>query len=337
MGKNIFQKYNRCVFCKSSNWIKKKQFSQENFYTKAIKSDLKISDYQLKKMKVYECQKCYLLQNNPWFTRDISRKIYSNIYGQHNRSWSNLINFFKKEKLPNHGLLFNFITKKIKIKNYAEYNAPFMGLFLNFFKNEYKNSSNFYKDIFKNTINYLTSRQVAGETIKKQKISFNKSRYFLKKINFLKRKNLKKKVINKFLFIDNSSLAWGQNDNYKSINSRSFSSELFDLKIKEFNQKNLKLDVFGIFHTLDHTFEPSKILDFALKNSKYVIVYCHKNENLSKQHLFSLTDGFLKYLNKRKIHVIDLTNIIQKKYRSPELYFLCTKQKKYINKFKQSI
>ena len=58
-------------------------------------------------------------------------------------------------------------------------------------------------------------------------------------------------------------------------------------------------------------------------------------ENLSKQHLFSLTDGFLKYLNKKKIHVIDLTNIIQKIYKSPELYFLCTKQKKYINKFKE--
>ena len=335
MEKNIFQKYNKCVFCKSSSWTKKKQFFQENFYIKAIKSDLKISDYQLKKMKVYECRKCHLLQNNPWFTKDISRKIYSNIYGQHNRSWSNLINFFKKEELPDHGLLFNLISKKIKIKNYAEYNAPFMGLFLNFFKNEYKNNKNFYKDIFKNTINYLTSRQVAGESKKNQKTSLDRSRYFLEKINFLKKKNLKKKRINKFLFVDNSSLAWGQNDNYKSINSRTFSSELFDLKIKEFNQKNLKLDVFGIFHTLDHTFQPSKIFDFALKNSKYVIVYCHKNENLSKQHLFSLTDGFLKYLNKKKIHVIDLTNIIQKIYRSPELYFLCTKQKKYMNKFKE--
>ena len=332
---NIFQNYNKCVFCNSSSWVEKKQLFKENFYVKAIKSDLKISDYQLKKMKVYECQKCHILQNNPWFTKDISRKIYSNIYGQHNRSWSNVINFFKKEDLPDHGLLFNLISKKIKIKNYAEYNAPFMGLFLNFFKNEYKSNKNFYKDIFKNTISYLTSRQVAGESKRKQKTSFDRSRYFLKKINFLKKKNIKKKRINKFLFVDNSSLAWGQNDNYKSINSRSFSSELLDLKIKEFNQNNLKLDVFGIFHTLDHTFQPSKIFDFALKNSKYVIVYCHKNENLSKQHLFSLTDGFLKYLNKKKIHVIDLTNIIQKIYKSPELYFLCTKQKKYINKFKE--
>ena len=146
----------------------------------------------------------------------------------------------------------------------------------------------------------LHQGKLQGNQKKKQKISFDRSRYFLEKINFLKKTNIKKKRINKFLFVDNSPLAWGQNDNYKSINSRSFSSELLDLKIEEFNQNNLKLDVFGIFHTLDHTFQPSKIFDFALKNSKYVIVYCHKNENLSKQHLFSLTDGFLKYLNKKK-------------------------------------
>ena len=129
-------------------------------------------------------------------------------------------------------------------------------------------------------------------------------------------------------------MAWGQNDNYKSINSKSFASELFDLKIEEFTQKKLNLDLFGIFHTLDHTFEPSKVLNFALKNSKYVIIYCHINENLSKQHLFTLTEDFLKYLDKKKIYTLNLTKKINKKYRSPELYFLCTKHKKYINKIK---
>ena len=47
---NIFQNYNKCVFCNSSSWVEKKQLFKENFYVKAIKSDLKISDYQLKKI-----------------------------------------------------------------------------------------------------------------------------------------------------------------------------------------------------------------------------------------------------------------------------------------------
>ena len=32
------------------------------------------------------------------------------------------------------------------------------------------------------------------------------------------------------------------------------------------------------------------------KNSKYVIVYCHVDNELEKQHLFSLSDKFITYL-----------------------------------------
>ena len=90
----IFKKYNECVFCKSKRLKKEnKQNLKRNFYINAIMNDLKISENKLKRLKVYRCQNCKIIQNNPWFTEEISRKIYSNIYGQHNRGWSNLINF----------------------------------------------------------------------------------------------------------------------------------------------------------------------------------------------------------------------------------------------------
>ena len=38
----------------------------------------------------------------------------------------------------------------------------------------------------------------------------------------------------------------------------------------------------GIFHTLDHTHQPNKILNLALNLSKFVIVYCHVDERLEK-------------------------------------------------------
>ena len=44
-------------------------------------------------------------------------------------------------------------------------------------------------------------------------------------------------------------------------------------------------------------------------------------------------EHFLKYLKKNKIYSLDLTFKINKKYKSPELYFLCSKRKKYISKF----
>ena len=263
-------------------------------------------------------------------------KIYSNIYGQHNRSWSNLINFLNKGVLPNHGSLFEVLTKKIKIKNYAEFNSPFMGLMLNLFKAEYKKKKLFYKSIFSNTINYLSSRQVAGKNKYYQKLSSDKAKKYLTQCDNLKQKNLIKKKNNKYLFIDNSNLCWGQNDNYKSVNSKTFASELLDLKILNLDNdiKNVKFDLFGIFHTLDHTFEPSKILNFALNKSKYVIVYCHIDEKIEKQHLFSLNKEFLDFLNKKKIYTLDLTSKINKKFTSPELYFLCSKKKELIKKIK---
>ena len=56
---------------------------------------------------------------------------------------------------------------------------------------------------------------------------------------------------------------WGTNDNYRSVNSKSLAIELFDLKIQDIRDKikNDNIDLFGIFLTLDHTFEPKKIFD----------------------------------------------------------------------------
>ena len=207
-----------------------------------------------------------------------------------------------------------------------------MGIMINFFSKEYKNSKYFYKNLLNYIINYLSSRQVAGKSKRLQKLSFEKSKKIFKRLHKLKNKNLISKRVEKYLFTDNSSLCWGQNDNYKSVNSKSFATEMFDLKILDLGEKDnkIKIDLFGIFHTLDHTFNPNKVLNYALNVSRYVIVYCHVNESLSKQHLFSVTKEFLNYLNKQNIYTLNLTNMIDKKYSSPELYFLCSKKKIYI-------
>ena len=159
------------------------------------------------------------------------------------------------------------------------------------------------------------------------------SKVLFKKIKNLKKKYLINKKVKKYLFTDNSSLCWGQNDNYKSVNSKSLASELFDLQIINIdrNFENVKTDLFGIFLTLDHTFEPKKILDFALNTSKYVIIYCHVDTKINKQHLFSLTTEFLEYLNKQKIYTFDLTSKTEKNQKNPELYFLCSRNKIKIN------
>ena len=96
-----------------------------------------------------------------------------------------------------------------------------------------------------------------------------------------------KKNTKKYLITDNSKLGWLYNDNYKSVNSRVFANEVFDIKISSIEEKKkYNFDLFGLFHTLDLTFQPKKILDFAINNSKYVIVYCHINKNLETTFIF---------------------------------------------------
>ena len=77
--KNIyFERYNSCTFCGSKSLkLEKKQVFENNFYTKAIINDLDLDKSILKTIKTYECQKCFILQNNPWFNKKIARKIYS--------------------------------------------------------------------------------------------------------------------------------------------------------------------------------------------------------------------------------------------------------------------
>ena len=119
-----------------------------------------------------------------------------------------------------------------------------MGLFLNQFYNETKMNTKYYKILHTKLINYLSSRQLAGNS-RNYKISENKS-------NFNKRyqqtKKSKRKIANKTLFINNSSLGWGLNDNHKSVSSKSYSQELFDLQLLQLDyDKKYKFDLFGNF------------------------------------------------------------------------------------------
>jgi len=332
----MLKEYKKCIFCNSNNLkIQKNQKYNTNFYIQSIISDFELSKNFLKKIKVYKCKSCYIIQNNPWFDENFCRKIYSNVYGQHNRGWTNLIRYIKKKDVPNHGKLFDILNKNLKIKTYAEFNSPFMGMFFNFFDNEIKKNSRVIF-FFKKILNYLTSRQVAGLPKNIQKKSNSKSKKALNYINNFRNKNIKEKT-KKYLFEDNSILSWGQNDNYKSVSSKSFATEFFNIEISKIKKLKKKIDLFGIFHTLDHTLEPKKIFDFAIGNSKCLVVYCHVDEMLNKQHLFSITKNFLKYLKKKKLYFIDITSYIDKKFTFPELYFVCSKQKNYINTIKSYV
>ena len=57
-----------------------------------------------------------------------------------------------------------------------------------------------------------------------------KSIKVFKKNKFIQKDIKKKTKIEKYLFTDNSIMAWGLNDNYKSVNGKALAAELLDTK-----------------------------------------------------------------------------------------------------------
>lgn len=327
---NILKNYPRCIFCKNTNLKLLPQVSKKNFYINAIIKDLDLKNNFLDKIKIRKCGRCGIIQNSPWFKKEVAQKIYTNIYGQHNKNWSNAISYFKSGKLEAHGKLFEFICKKFKIKRYAEYKSPFMGIMLNYFDKEIKCNKSILKKYFNLNIEYLNSRQVAGKNKIIMKNSIRIGNRILQKKNKIKKKFLKKIEVEKYLLNDFSNFSWGINDNYNSVNSVALASEIFNnFKTISLYDKDIpRFDLFGIFLTLDHSDKPKKILNFALNNSKHVLVHCHIDEEINKQHLFSFTKNFINYLNKSGIFTKDITNhIVEKKYS--EMYFLCSRNISY--------
>ena len=66
----------------------------------------------------------------------------------------------------------------------------------------------------------------------------------------------------------------------------------------------------------------------ALQNSKLVVVKCHINRNINKQHLFSLSEKFLNYLKKQRIFVQIINDQIEDKNleNNHHLYFICSRK-----------
>ena len=338
----IIKNYN-CVWkdkgCLKSKYIEINN-KKNNFYTDYIENELintVSKKKQYKKIKTYFCKNCKCTYNMPWFDSITSRQIYSTIYGQQNKGWNQILDFINRKNKKYHGNIYKNIISKLNVKKYAEYNRPLTGIYHELIFRD-KSKFKYLKSFFNSIIELNKTKQVAGKTTKEilkiQKIYFKK----LLEFTNLKNKFLIKNKIQNFLITDNSAVSWGENDNYKSINSRALSREFFDLKILDIDEakkNHLKYDLFGFFLSLDHSSDPKKVLDLAFKQSKYVIIHSHINPKVTKQHFFSLTNQFPEYLKKKGIYVNNISELVFEKKSEKsqkEMYLLCTKFKKFKKK-----
>ena len=67
------------------------------------------------------------------------------------------------------------------------------------------------------------------------------------------------------------------------------------------------------------------------------MIQIHTDPKLNKQHLFTFTEHFISYLEKKKIYTLKLNSEIKKSFKSPEMYFICSRNSKYIKLLKSKI
>ena len=331
----MFSDTKNCPVCNSSNRqiINKKKISkiEKNFYVKEILKDLNI-DYNFlqKKINNYLCKECFSIYHSPWFNEEVARKIFLTIYGQHNYGWMNLNNFVNKKVSVNHGNLFLDLKRITRFKSYAEYNCPFSGLFFDILLEEI-NNKNLIKKRFSDVQQIIHSKQDA----------------FLNKPN----KSLERKILNqgvekiydKSFFFGDDAICWGRNCISQNCNCAALGELFFNYNTHSFEDQVVrdKIDLFGIFMTLDHTYRPINLLKNALKISNTVLIHAHINPAITKQHLFTLGKKFLNFLEKNKFYCFDMTGYIEKdkarnkgkSYKEDEIYFVCSLKKLYINPF----
>ncbi len=329
----MFSIIKKCPFCGSK---KLKRINNKdlvnNFYVQEIITDLRISFNVLKnKLKKKRCLECNTVFFSTWFNDFIKKKIFLSFYGQHNMGWQNFYDFKNKLLPPNHGNLFNDLKKNIRPKIYGEYGCPFNGLMFDLLKDEIKNTNSLKKFVSLN-MKHLASK-VRNFSVKK----INKKKKLLPpKI---------KRIYKKFFVVDSSHLIWGKNDISENCSSLALADKIFDFHLFDADDdklKSKKIDLFGLFMTLDHCEEPLKLLEKILKISKYVIIHAHTNSNITAQHSFVLSKEIKYFFEKKRIYNIDITETIQKdptrnkgkNYKTNEMYLLCSKNRNNIYKYK---
>lgn len=244
------------------------------------------------------CKKCKCNVNQNWFNENETFKIYNNIYPQHHRGWKNFNRIFSLKKKKNILKIIE-IQKRLSVKSIAEFNCPFSGLFLIYYLEMY--SKIISKRLIYKAKKLLKINQLANyKTKKKFDTAFKNFKNTFAELKNLKEK--KKDCKELYFFNDNSTNSWNYGCISEGVNCRSLSSLLFDYTYVNFYsnfKKKINLDLFIFADTLDHSQNPSAILDYALKNSKYVIIISNAEKNVTNQHKFSLSQSFKVFFNKK--------------------------------------
>lgn len=106
----------------------------------------------------------------------------------------------------------------------------------------------------------------------------------------------------RYLLTQDSAMGWGSNCVRFGASCRYFAHTVLGadvIPIGETHQNGFpKLDLVGIFNSLDHTTAPLEVIRRSLELAKHVLIVTHHASHAGKQHLFAFGDNFSTWLNR---------------------------------------
>jgi hypothetical protein len=295
----------------------------DNFYLAALRSDLGIDESVLKDdMKVFECLECSTIYCDPWLNYETSAHVFNVIYGQHNRGWDALWAWLRNESVQDYSRMVAAVETRLgELLSYAEYNCPFQGNLLHLRSGELGSGER--QGLYSASRDYLLSRQqdrfLAANTDLKPDIMRRRSTLALSNLE-LARENITPSAIQRYLLHEATSLCWSSGCNGEGVNCRSLASVLLGvgtMSIVEAIKQGLKVDLVGVYNTLDHVIDPIATVGNLLKVSRAILIVNHAQEVISKQHHFVLRPGFVEFLRNKGFDVQDISD--EASYDSTEI------------------
>jgi len=336
----------KCLICKSDQ-LERYKLVVRNRYSEEFSKILNLSIENLENtFSNFICKKCGFIYKKKWFSKKITKKIYSENVSSHPRGWdtiSNKFNYFYLNK--QFQILEKLILNRSNILKINHIKRNIYGVL---------NSLVVKKKIFilkKKIINAVHKNDI--KTFRKLKSQFNFrfeaiefSRYSgfksLSLFNFL---NLKLRGIKKYgeigcplwgmidiakkhncktYFIKpESDVFWGTNCKYRNLNCFKKLSDTITLTGISKLKKN-ELDYLGIYNLLDHYENPTKTLTNLFKFTKAIGIITEKNINgIPIQHHNILSPKSIKYIAKlceKKVSMVFNQNLSKTDYNFYLLY-----------------
>jgi hypothetical protein len=287
---------------------------EDNFYLQILRNDLNLSEAEFQaSSKILECLDCSTVFCDPWLNYATASKMFNVIYGQHNRGWDALYAWLRGESIQEFTAVFNAAIQHIgEFRSYAEYNCPFQGVLSKLRESELGDTDRV--ELYEASRDYLLSRQqdrsLATDIQLKSQQMKRRSAAALEQLSKLGA-GINKSDVSRYLLYEASSLCWGNGCIGEGVNCKSLADILFDtgvLTIDEAIRQHLKLDLIGIYNTLDHLGDPLSSLKKLLQVANHVLVINHAQPVISRQHLFVLQPGLLDYLRESGFNVTDFSN-----------------------------